>query len=159
GGTAMPITFDHGSGAFDQALDLSRLGAGTHTLAVTARDTARMETTATLTVNLAAAIPFQVSRVTPVNGAVDVGSTFRPQLFFTRPVDPSSLTADDFYATGPSGDKLPAHIVPAADGSFAWLFFASPMPGGAQITVHVVGDGIRAAADGALLDADMSMMP
>src|SRR5262249_10863451 len=70
GGTAMPITFDHGSGAFDQALDLSRLGAGTHTLAVTARDTAGMETTATLTVNLAAAIPFQVSRVTPVNGAV-----------------------------------------------------------------------------------------
>jgi hypothetical protein len=159
GGTSMPITYDHNSGAFDQALDLSRLGTGSHTLAITAEDTAGLESTKTITVSMAAAIPFQVSRVTPVNGAGDVGSTFRPQVFFTRPVDPTSLTADDFFATGPSGDKLPAHIVPAADGSFAWLFFAGPMPGGAQITVHLIGNSIRAAADGALLDADMSMMP
>src|SRR5207302_2996229 len=142
---------------FDEGLDLSRLGAGNHTLAVTAQDTAGHLATTSLTVNMAATIPFQISRVTPGTGALDVGSTFRPQVFFTRPVDPTSLTADDFFATGPSGNKLPAHIVTAAGGSFAWLFFATPMPGASMITVHIVGASIRAAGDGALLDADMSM--
>ncbi len=72
-----------------------------------------------------------------------------PQVYFSRPVDPASLTASNFFATGPSGTKLPARIVTADDGSFAWLFFADPMPGGAQITLHVDGATIRAAADGA----------
>src|SRR5262249_34636033 len=64
GGTSMPITYDHNSGAVDQALDLSRLGTGSHTLAITAEDTAGLESTKTITVSMAAAIPFQVSRVT-----------------------------------------------------------------------------------------------
>ena len=45
-------------------------------------------------------------------------------------------------------------FVPAQDGSFAWLFFTSPMPGGATITLHLDGDRVRAAQGGALLDAD-----
>src|SRR5690606_4614790 len=67
--------------------------------------------------------------------------------------------SDNFYATGPNGDKLPAQIVPANDGSFAWLFFSDPMPGGAIITVHVKGDTILAAADGIALDADGNATP
>ena len=37
--------------------------------------------------------------------------------------------------------------------SFAWLFLPGPMPGGARVTVHVLGDSIRAAAGGAFLVA------
>jgi hypothetical protein len=55
---------------------------------------------------------------------------------------------------GPDGEKLPAKIVPAANGSFAWLFFEGPMPGGAVVTLHVDGTTITAAADGVLLDAN-----
>ena len=47
-----------------------------------------------------------------------------------------------------------ATIVPASDGSFAWLFFAQPLPGASTITMHVYGSTILAASDGALLDAD-----
>ncbi len=84
-----------------------------------------------------------------------MGTTFRPQVFFSRPVDPTSLTASNFFATGPSGTKLPARIVTAQDGSFAWLFLDQPIARWIRtITVHVDGSTIRAAADGALLDAD-----
>ncbi len=104
--------------------------------------------------NLAARVPFNISSFTPLNGANDVGATYRPQVFFSRPVNPSSLNANNFYATGPDGTKLAANIVPAGDGSFAWLFFANPMPGASQITVHLDGSTIQAAADGVPLDAD-----
>lgn len=153
-GAVMPIVFDQATGRFSQPLDLSHLAAGPHALAVTARDAAGHETTLTRSVNLPAAIPFAVRAFTPLGGANDVGSTYRPQVFFSRPADSASLTANNFFATGPSGTKLPANIVTAGDGSFAWLFFTGPMPGASKITVHVDGSTIRAAADGALLDAD-----
>ena len=50
---------------------------------------------------------------------------------------------------------MPATIVPAADDSFAWLFFAGPLSGASTITMHVNGSTIRAAADGVLLDGDL----
>jgi hypothetical protein len=153
-GTVMPIAFDPTTGQFTQALDLSRLAAGQHTLAVTARDAAGHETAVSLTVSLAAAVPFTITSFTPRDGAVDVGSTFRPQVFFSRPIDPASLSPNNFFATDPSGAKLSARIVPAGDGSFAWLFFTNPMPGASRIMVHVDGSTLRAAADGVLLDAD-----
>jgi len=53
--------------------------------------------------------------------------------------------------TGADGQKLGATIVPAQDGSYAWLFFDDPMPGGATITLQLNGNMIRAAADGAQL--------
>src|SRR5205814_3337685 len=74
--------------------------------------------------------------------------------FFSRPVNVATLTSTNFFATGPTGARLPATIVPANDGSFAWLFFDDPMPGGATVTVHVEGATIRAAGDAAFLDAD-----
>src|SRR5262249_20855800 len=45
-----------------------------------------------------------------------------------------------------------ATIVPAPDGTFAWLFLTTPMPGASTITVTVDGATVR-AADGSLLDA------
>ncbi len=105
-------------------------------------------------INLPTAISFRITSFTPLGGANGVGSTFRPQVHFSRPVDPASLTASNFFATGPSGTTLPAKIVTASDDSFAWLFFSDPMPGGSIITVHVDGSTIRAAGDAATLDAD-----
>src|SRR4029077_94030 len=58
--------------------------------------------------------------------------------------------------TGPDGGKLAATIVPATDGSFAWLFLTNPMPGASQITLHVDGSRIRALQDGAFLGADVN---
>ena len=129
-GTVTPIAFDSATGRFDQSLDLSRLAAGSHTLFVTARDAAGQETSVSRSVHLPTAIAFGIRSFTPHDGAEDVGTTFRPQVFFSRPVDATSLTASNFFATGPSGTKLPARIVTAQDGSFAWLFLTDPMPSG-----------------------------
>jgi hypothetical protein len=155
-GVVVPVAFDPATGAFTQALDLSHAAAGEHTLTVSAENAAGSQATTTLRVNLAAPIPFMVSSVSPTDGSTDVGVTFRPKIVFSRPVDPTTLTASDFYATDPGGATIPAKIVPAADGSFAWLFFTNPLPGGAVITLHVDGSLIQAAADHALLDADMT---
>src|SRR5262249_14726002 len=43
-------------------------------------------------------------------------------------------------------------IVPADDGTYAWLFPSNPMPGGSVITMRVDGSKIK-ASDGTLLDA------
>jgi hypothetical protein len=40
GGTKMPISFDATTGAFDQAIDLTKVGTGNHTLTLTATDAA-----------------------------------------------------------------------------------------------------------------------
>ncbi len=157
-GPVFPLAFDRPTGEFSQPLDLSRLAAGPHTLTITARDAAGLEASTNLAVNLTSAVPFTVASFTPLDGAEDVGSTFRPQVVFSRPVDPASLNADNFFATGPNGAKLPANIVPAADGRFAWLFFADPMPGGSRIALHVDGSTIL-AGDGSLLDADADGVP
>ena len=154
GGTARAITFDNSTGAFDAALNLGALDIGAHTLRLTATDAAGNAVTATRAVTLAALAPFRVNSLTPFDGTSNVGSTQRPELRFSRAVKPESLTEASFYATNSDGTKLAASIVPAQDGSYAWLFLDAPMPGGATITIHVDGGLIRAAADGAFLDAD-----
>ena len=83
-GTVTPIAFDSATGRFDQSLDLSRLAAGSHTLSVTARDAAGQETSVSRSVNLPTAIAFEISSFTPHDGAEDVGTTFRPQVFFSH---------------------------------------------------------------------------
>jgi hypothetical protein len=159
-GASVPVPFtpDGGVFVFSQALDLSRLAAGAHTLTVTARDAAGNTATQTLTLNLPAGIPLTVTSLTPADGAADVGVTFRPKVVFSRPIDPATLTAANFFATDPTGAKLPAAIVPAADGTSAWLFFTSPLPGASAIKLTVNGSTIK-AADGSLLDAEGMGMP
>ena len=154
----MPLSFSPTSSTFSQPLNLSRLAAGNHTLTVTARDAAGLETTQSVPFTLAAAVPLTVSSHTPLSGASDVGSTFRPQVFFSRPIDPGTLNANNFFATDTTGTKVPATIVPAQDGSFAWLFFTNPLPGGSTIRVHAIGETIL-AADGTKLDADADGAP
>ncbi|HEV7405628.1 MAG TPA: Ig-like domain-containing protein, partial [Chthoniobacteraceae bacterium] len=144
-GNLMPITFDPTTGAFDQVLDLSTVAAGPHTLTITATDAAGLSTPVTRNITLAAAIPFTITHATPAADAQDVGTTFRPQVFFSRPVNGATLNANNFYATDSSGAKIPATIVPSNDGSFAWLFFTNPMPTGATVTVHVDGATIMSA--------------
>ncbi|WP_291862968.1 Ig-like domain-containing protein, partial [Accumulibacter sp.] len=153
GGRAIPVAFDPASGDFDSALDLSALAVGAHTLTLTALDAAGHTAVSTLALTLPELIPLTITRTTPSNGADDVGATFKPQVVFSRSVDVTTLTSSTFYATDTTGAKLAATIVPAADGSFAWLFLTNPLPGASTITLHVVGDGIL-AGDGQALDAD-----
>ncbi|MCC6717083.1 MAG: choice-of-anchor D domain-containing protein, partial [Acetobacteraceae bacterium] len=154
GGKAATVSFESGKGGFDAAMNLGNLDIGAHTLNLTATDAAGNTATLTRTVTLAALVPFSVTSLTPFDGTTNVGSTQRPEVRFSRAVKPESLTSESFYATAADGTRLGATIVPAQDGSYAWLFLDAPMPGGAQITVHVDGARIRAAADGAFLDAD-----
>jgi hypothetical protein len=154
GGTLRALSYNPSTGAFDTALPLGNLAIGDHTLTLTAQDAAGNSVTFNRSVTLAAAAPFTLTSVTPTNGAGDVGVTYRPQIVFSRAVNAATLTADSLYATGPDGQKIAATIVPALDGSFAWLLFSSSLSGSSTITLHVDGSKIRAAADGLFLDAD-----
>ena len=86
---------------------------------------------------LQSVMSFQVTRHTPLDGTAEVGVTFRPQLFFSKPVNPATLSPDNFFAEG-AGVRLEANIVPANDGSFAWLFFKQAMPGSARVARRIV---------------------
>lgn len=154
GGKAVPVSFNVGTGAFNTILDLSSLASGDHELAVTIRDTAGNTTVQTLDLTLPTLAAFKVNSVTPVNGAADVGVTFRPEVFFSRAVDKATLTANSLFATDASGTKLDATIVASDDGKSASLFFKNAMPGASNVTIHVDGDAVKAAADGLALDAD-----
>lgn len=153
-GANRSLIFDGSTGVFDAALNFGSLTVGDHILTITAQDAAGNQTELTRTVKVDALAPFNITNITPVAGSNDVGVTQRPQINFSRAVNAATLTSESLYATGPDGGKLPATIVPSLDGGFAWLFFTNPMPGGSQITLHVDGSKIRAAADGGFLDAD-----
>ncbi|MEJ0018377.1 MAG: Ig-like domain-containing protein [Acetobacteraceae bacterium] len=154
GGVSTPVTFNATTGVFDQGVNISDLSIGDHTIVLTAQDSAGNTATLSRAVSVAALAPFVVSGFTPSAAATDIGSTFRPRISFSRAVNPDTLTATSFFATGPDGSVLSTTIVPAQDGSYAWMFFNDPMPSGAQITIHVLGSIVRAAADGAFLDGN-----
>ncbi len=154
GGVSRTLAFDAATGAFDESLPFGNLDVGDHTLVLTARDAGGNLATLTRTVKVEALAPLTVTSLTPTEGSGDVGVTVRPQVRFSRAVNLSTLTADSFFATGPDGSKLDATVVPASDGTYAWLFFTNPMPGGSRVTLHVDGSKIRGAADGTFLDAD-----
>jgi hypothetical protein len=96
---------------------------------------------------------FQVIETAPSDGATEVGVTFRPKVSFSEPVNPASLTTNSFYASA-AGRLLNAAIVPANDGTFAWLFLQQPMPGGTEVRVTLDGSRIFSAKDGVMLDPD-----
>jgi Tol biopolymer transport system component len=154
GGRSVPLDLPGAAGAFRAAVNVTKLDLGAHLLTVTARDAAGNTATQDTTFDLNERSPFGVARHTPLAGADEVGVTFRPQVFFSRPVDVASLTADNFFATDPTGVKLPATIVPARDGSFAWLYLTNPMPSSATVEVHVLGSTIRPQLGAEALDAD-----
>jgi membrane-associated phospholipid phosphatase len=162
GGPLIPILYDTTTGAFDIQPDLGDLAPGAHTLTIDALDAAGNLTTQTVDVTLDARIDFTVTEHTPQSFASEVGSTFRPQVFFSRPVDATSLNSSNFYATDTTGAVIPSTVVkehfdasvPGAGPTFAWLFFTNPMPGASTVTVQVLGDTILAQADGQPLDGD-----
>jgi len=102
--------------------------------------------------------PFIVSSYTPQASASEVGVTVRPQVVFSKPVDPASLTSNTLYASF-AGQKLPATITPSNDGTFAWLFFTNPMPGASQVQITVDGASIRRKGGTELLDATGTSTP
>jgi len=88
----------------------------------------------------------------PASGSSEVGVTVRPKATFPRPIDVSTLNSNNFYASF-AGQKLPARIVPAPNGTFAWLFFDPSMPNASQVQITVDGATIRTLV-GTPLDAD-----
>ncbi|HSI02147.1 MAG TPA: phosphatase PAP2 family protein, partial [Reyranella sp.] len=154
GDALIPIAFDSTViPSYDVELDLARLDVGPHVLTVTARDAAGNQLVSTLNVTVPQLVPLTVTGLTPIDGAVDVGVTYRPQVTFSRAVNTSTLTSESFFATDSAGNALAANIVPTADRMAAWLFFGAQMPSASTITLHVLGDKIRGAADGTFLDA------
>ena len=89
-----------------------------------------------------AAITPKAVTLEPGNGASEVGVTVRPKVGFPKPIETATLNANNFYASF-AGKKLQATIVPASDGTFAWLFFNPAMPSASQIQVTVDGSTIR----------------
>ncbi len=140
GGLGMPVTVTNG--AFDTSLPLGGLSPGGHTLSVTATDAAGNTTSQALDVTIAGGPTFTMTKYTPLANSQDVGLTVHPEIFFSEPVDPSTVNADDFYATF-AGQKLDANILVSGDGTFAWLFFTSPMPDSSDIRITVDGSQIH----------------
>ncbi len=154
GGDEIPLAFNKADGTFDAALNIADLVAGDHVITLTATDAAGNETVETLNVTLAAPIVFEVVGFAPADASDEVGLTQRPQVDFSRAVDPASLTADSFFATNAAGEKLAANIVMGDGNKTAWLFFEDPMDGASLHTVTLKGDLVTAASDGATLDGD-----
>ena len=152
GGTAHPVPVG-ADGSFDVALDLSKLAAGAHSLQVSATDAAGRTSVVREAETLQVLVPLTIASLTPANGAGDFGVTQRPEVMFSRAVDPATRTASSFYATHPSGNPLAATIIPRAGGTGAAMFFTNPLPGSANVTLHIVGSLIKGADDGAALDA------
>ena len=151
GGVSIPVSYDEATGSFNQPIALGNLAVGDHVLTLRAQDSAGNVATSVHNVRQPVLSPFTLTRVTPFMEEIEVGVTYRPQVFFSRAVDPATLTAESFYATGPDGERLPATIVPALDGSYAWLFFTNPLPGSSKITLHLDGAAVRAQSDDARL--------
>ncbi len=93
----------------------------------------------------------------PGSGASEVGVTVRPRVYFPKPIIPATLNSNNFYASF-AGRKLPARIVTANDGTFAWLFFVTNMPNASQVQVTVDGSTISVIS-GEILDADADLAP
>jgi hypothetical protein len=157
-GGPLPIFFDAVSGAFNEPLDFSALLLGDYSLVVTATDSAGNVATEIVQVSLESPPAFALAGISPQHGAIEVGSTFRPRIDFTTPVNSATLNSSNLYASF-GGQKLPATIVPANDGTFAWLFFSDPMPGASLIRVTVNGSTIMAANGSGALDADNDGTP
>ncbi len=94
----------------------SRRGAG---LNVVAMNAAGNVVTSSVNVSLPSAIPLAITQETPTPGDGDVGVTYRPEIFFSRPIDTTTLNSTNFFASDTAGNVLPATIVPANDGTFA----------------------------------------
>ncbi len=158
GQVPIPVATDQ-RGRFDRELQLAGVADGSNTLSVAAFDRAGNVATTEVDVDVAQnSVAFDLVDHLPVDGADEVGVTFHPQIFFSKPVDPTTLNADNFFASF-GGEKLPANIVPAGDGHFAWLFFEEPLPGSSRIQVTVDGSAIFAQDDRQALNADGSSEP
>ncbi|MBG6199749.1 Ca2+-binding RTX toxin-like protein [Labrenzia sp. EL_13] len=152
-GQVFNLSFNQTTGAFDSALNLATLAAGDHTVSILASDAAGNAIRQDIPLTLAEAIPFVLTELLPAEGAGEVGSTFRPEVHFSRPVDPDTLTADTFFLSDAAGNKLAANVKLSADGLKAWLFPAEAMPGASKIALTLDGDNIK-ALDGTPLDGD-----
>lgn len=153
GGNSVGMPVDQATDEFDQALNFIGLNDGLHSLNVTADDLAGNRGSAAVSVGLQFSVPLFVTGHTPLGGATEVGVTSRPQVFFSAPIDPATITNANFHATA-GGNPVPANIVVANDGRFAWLFFPDPLSSASSVQVTLDGSSILPLGGGSPLDAD-----
>ena len=159
-GIPIPVAFSGISGLFNQELDLTGITEGPHVINLHMEDLAGNTASTSIDVVVSFTVPFAVSAVTPGNGSVDIGVTYRPQIFFSSPVDPATLSSTNLAASV-GGVALSPTIVPANDGSFAWLFFSDTnhMPPSSVVEITIDGSTILPPGGGDSLDADNDGSP
>lgn len=152
GGAPLPLLID-GGGGFRTTLAPAVPTAGPQPLRIEAVDRAGNLGFADLAVSVVESLPFTVTGQSPLDGGIEVGVTSRPRVFFSSPVDPTSLTSANFLLSQ-SGQPIAARVVPAGDGLSAWLYPAEPLPPSALVTLTLVGGTVLPPGGGAPLDAD-----
>ena len=80
-----------------------------------------------------------ITDISPANGDELVASTSVATINFDSPVDPTTVTAESFFATA-SGQQLDGSIFVSSTGMFARLNFENELPGSTQISVFANGD-------------------
>lgn len=156
-GEVQTVSWNRSNGTFNQSLGTSRLQPGEHELTIVIVDMAGNQTTLQRTYQVAPS-RFTVERLSPEQGATNVGVTYRPQITFSQPVDRATLNSQTFYAIDTSGATIDSQIIYSSDNKSAWLFFQQPLPSGSSLKIVLDGDQI-AAPDGLLLDADRDGNP
>ena len=149
----MPIPFVGPTGQFNETFNLEEVAEGFHTLSFYSQDLAGNTASTQLGVTVDPTVPFEIADYKPLDGGIDVGVTYKPQVFFSKAVNPESLNRDNFFASF-GGNKLAAKIVPADNGEFAWLFFEEQLPDASSIRVTVDGSSIMSLEGNEALDAD-----
>jgi RHS repeat-associated protein len=105
--------------------------------------------TATATVAIFAPI---LERSSPSHGEADVGLRRETHLWFSAPLDPTTVSEDAIHAEF-AGQRLAATLRVSADQRRVTIFYADPLPGSARVRVSVRGDDLRALGAG-MIDAD-----
>ena len=152
------VPFVRPTGSFIETFNLEDLTAGFYHLSFLATDLAGNTTNMGFRVQVDLSVPFRIVDCSPANGAIDVGVTHTPQIFFSKAVNPATLNGENLFATF-GGRKLATKIVPADNGRFAWLFFREPLPDASAIRVTVDGTSILPLEGEDALDADRDSGP
>ena len=89
------------------------------------------------TVNIADTTPPQVSSTTPAQGATTVALNTTITATFTKPMNPSTISATSFLVTGPGGASVTGTVTYAAAGSVATFTPAASLTYGAVYTATI----------------------
>lgn len=127
---------------------------GTFTIGIIALDPNGASDVEFLTIQVGETIPAfaGIASILPTNGDQLVAADRVVTLNFDAPVDPTSVTAESFFASV-NGESLPGDIIVSSTGMFARLSFDESLPGSTQVSLFVDGNLITDSA-GVPIDAN-----